>query len=94
MEAFGSPIAAAAIAPPFNMSDGFTPKNAGFHSTRSGELARLDRAHRRARCRARSRVDRVLGDVAPDAGSCRARGVGRELAALLLSSCAPSATCG
>jgi len=35
IEALGSPIAAAAIMPPFTISEGFTPKNAGFHSTRS-----------------------------------------------------------
>ena len=31
-------MAAAAIMPPFRMSEGFTPKNAGFHSTRSAIL--------------------------------------------------------
>jgi len=31
-------IAAAAIVPPLRMSDGLTPKNAGFHSTRSASL--------------------------------------------------------
>ena len=38
IDAFGSPIAAAAMAPPFRISDGLTPKNAGFHSTRSASL--------------------------------------------------------
>ena len=30
--------AAAAIEPPFRISDGFTPKKLGFHSTRSASL--------------------------------------------------------
>ncbi|MNT45043.1 hypothetical protein D3C72_1815990 [compost metagenome] len=34
----GSPIAAAAIIPPFRIRLGFTPKKAGFHSTRSAHL--------------------------------------------------------
>ena len=38
IDALGSPIAAAAIMPPLRTSDGFTPKNAGFHSTRSASL--------------------------------------------------------
>ena len=38
IEAFGSPIAAKAIMPPLTISDGLTPKNAGFHSTRSASL--------------------------------------------------------
>ena len=31
-------MAAAAIMPPFKISDGLTPKKAGFHSTRSASL--------------------------------------------------------
>ncbi|MNV53580.1 hypothetical protein D3C71_1457340 [compost metagenome] len=38
MEAFGSPIAAMAMRPPFKMSAGFTPKNAGFQMTMSAHL--------------------------------------------------------
>ena len=38
MEAFGSPIGAQAIAPPLITRSGFTPKNAGDHSTRSASL--------------------------------------------------------
>ena len=38
MLAFGSPIAAVAMKPPFRTSDGLTPKNAGFQSTRSAHL--------------------------------------------------------
>ncbi len=38
MEAFGSPICAAAIMPPFKIILGLTPKNAGFHKTKSASL--------------------------------------------------------
>src|SRR5216684_2010777 len=38
IDAFGSPIAAQAIIPPFNTSSGLTPKNAGRHNTRSASL--------------------------------------------------------
>ncbi len=38
MEALGSPIAASAIIPPLITSDGLTPKNAGFQTTRSASL--------------------------------------------------------
>jgi hypothetical protein len=38
MEAFGSPIGAAAIMPPLMISDGLTPKKAGFHRHRSASL--------------------------------------------------------
>src|SRR5213076_2798122 len=38
MDAFGSPIAAHAIMPPFTTSSGLTPKNAGRQSTRSASL--------------------------------------------------------
>ena len=38
IEALGSPIAAATIAPPLTMIAGFTPKKAGFQSTRSASL--------------------------------------------------------
>mmetsp|Transcript_9643 Transcript_9643/g.23804 ORF Transcript_9643/g.23804 Transcript_9643/m.23804 type:complete len:223 (-) Transcript_9643:2446-3114(-) len=38
MEALGSPICAHAICPPLMMISGLTPKNAGFHSTRSASL--------------------------------------------------------
>src|SRR5258708_38270701 len=38
MEAFGSPMAAAAIMPPFKTIDGLTPKKAGFHNTRSASF--------------------------------------------------------
>src|SRR4051812_5340373 len=38
MDALGSPIIALAMVPPLRMSDGLTPKNAGFHTTRSAHL--------------------------------------------------------
>ncbi|MOA17090.1 hypothetical protein D3C78_1373320 [compost metagenome] len=38
MEAFGSPIGAAAMEPPSSTISGFTPKKAGFHNTRSARL--------------------------------------------------------
>ena len=38
IEAFGSPITDQAIIPPFKTISGFTPKNAGFHKTRSANL--------------------------------------------------------
>jgi hypothetical protein len=38
MEAFGSPIAAAAIVPAFRTRSGLTPKKAGFHRNRSASL--------------------------------------------------------
>ena len=38
IEAFGSPIAADMGKPPFKTISGFTPKNAGFHNTRSASL--------------------------------------------------------
>ena len=38
MEALGSPIALQAMNPPFTIISGFTPKNAGFQSTRSASL--------------------------------------------------------
>src|SRR2546429_7846995 len=38
IDAFGSPIAAHAITPPFTTSPGLTPKNAGRQSTRSASL--------------------------------------------------------
>ena len=38
IDAFGSPIGAAAMNPPFKMTAGFIPKNAGFQRTRSASL--------------------------------------------------------
>ena len=38
IDALGSPIGAAAMAPPLMTQSGFTPKNAGDHSTRSASL--------------------------------------------------------
>src|ERR1700753_2759221 len=38
VEAFGSAMGAATIEPPLMMHSGFTPKNAGDHSTRSASL--------------------------------------------------------
>src|SRR3984885_2944626 len=38
IEAFGSPIALQAMKPPFTIISGFTPKNAGFHRTRSASF--------------------------------------------------------
>ena len=38
IDAFGSPIIAAAIVPPLRIRLGLTPKNAGFHSTRSAHF--------------------------------------------------------
>ena len=38
IDAFGSPIAAAAMMPPLITSDGLTPKKAGFQTTRSASL--------------------------------------------------------
>ena len=38
IEALGSPIALQAMKPPFTTISGFTPKNAGFHSTRSANF--------------------------------------------------------
>src|SRR5277367_955037 len=38
MEAFGSPMALQAMNPPFTISSGLTPKNAGFQRTRSASF--------------------------------------------------------
>ncbi|CKU88403.1 Uncharacterised protein [Mycobacterium tuberculosis] len=38
MDAFGSPMAAIAMVPPFRMVKGFTPKKAGFQTTMSAHL--------------------------------------------------------
>src|ERR1700690_1177267 len=38
IDAFGSPICAHAINPPFNPSSGLIPKNAGFHKTKSANF--------------------------------------------------------
>jgi hypothetical protein len=38
IDAFGSPICAHAMNPPLSTSSGFTPKNAGFHNTRSASF--------------------------------------------------------
>ena len=38
IDALASPIGAAAIMPPFKIMEGFTPKNAGRHSTKSANL--------------------------------------------------------
>ena len=38
IDALGSPIAATAISPPLRIISGFTPKKAGFQSTRSASL--------------------------------------------------------
>ncbi|MNL46937.1 hypothetical protein D3C87_1696890 [compost metagenome] len=38
IEALGSPIGAAAMEPPSSTISGFTPKKAGFQSTRSARL--------------------------------------------------------
>ena len=41
MEALASPITLQAMKPPFTTISGLTPKNAGFHSTRSASLPGL-----------------------------------------------------
>ena len=38
MEALGSPMAADVMVPHFRIMSGLTPKNAGFHNTRSASL--------------------------------------------------------
>src|SRR5580698_10675610 len=38
IEAFGSPMALQAMNPPLTIISGFTPKNAGFHRTRSASF--------------------------------------------------------
>ena len=38
MDAFGSPIGAAAIIPPLIINDGLIPKKAGFHKTKSANF--------------------------------------------------------
>jgi hypothetical protein len=51
IEAFGSPIGAAAITPPLMTMSGFTPKNAGDQRTRSASLpASIDPMWRETPC--------------------------------------------
>ena len=83
-----------AIMPPLITSSGFTPKKAGFHSTRSASLPVSIEPTSCDDAVGDGRIDRVLGDVALDAEVVVARAVARQRAALRASSCAPSARCG
>ena len=76
------PSAPPAMKPPLMTSSGLTPKNAGFHSTRSASLPTSIEPTCSAMPCAMRRVDRVLRDVAADAAGCRARArVARQRAA-------------
>ena len=94
IDALPSPIIAPAMKPPLMTSSGLTPKNAGFHSTRSASLpTSIEPTSRRDAVRDR-RVDRVFRDVAAHAQVVVA-GASRPAAArAAASSCRRSARCG
>ena len=73
MEAFGSPMGAAAIMPLLMIEARLDAEECRLPKHEIRQLADLDRAHQ-VRDAMRDRwIDGVLGDVALDAGSCRCR---------------------